>query len=129
MTALPVLLLLQTPPGVALLSTATATGWPRQIVASPVFGLAVLTVTIAERGQIPATVYVIIAVPVPATLVTIPFVALTVAIARSELDHTPPEVVELRSEEVPVQMASEPVIAPGAALTVIEEWVKQPAPA
>ena len=62
--------------------------------------LIVAEVSLPKQAAEPKTVYVIIAVPA-ATPVTKPEDELTVAIVLSELDHKPPEIVELTVVVVP----------------------------
>jgi hypothetical protein len=86
-------------------------------------GAVTVTVLVAETSEqppIPVTVYVIVAIPA-AIPVTSPLVASTVAIVLAELDHAPPETVELNVVDPKIQISCIPssVPATGLAVTVI----------
>jgi hypothetical protein len=80
----------------------------------------VLVADTSEQPPVPVIVYVIVAVPT-AIPVTSPLAASTVAIVFAELDHTPPETVELNVVDPSIQIACVPssVPATGLAVTVI----------
>jgi hypothetical protein len=90
----------------------------------PAFGEAVtVTVRVADTSEqppVPDMVYVIVAIPA-AIPFTIPLVASTVAIVFAELDHTPPETVELNVVDPSTQISCVPFSVPaiGLAVTVI----------
>jgi hypothetical protein len=72
---------------------------------------------------------VAVAEPVPPlTPVTIPVDAPIVAMAGADEDHVPPGVALLSVVVWPTQVAAEPVIAAGGALTVTVLVAPQPVP-
>ena len=100
---------------------------PIQTDAVPVIAVGeVLTVTVATDSQPVPREYVIFAVPA-ATPDTTPVVEFTVAVPVAPLVHIPPVGEQLNVVVDPVQTVRVPVIAPGAAVTVILFVTKQPA--
>lgn len=114
--AVPVLLLVHVPPGVASASVVVEL---TQMLLTPV-GTAgvVLTVTTTVAKQPPPNVYVIVGVPA-ATPVTIPEELPTVASARLLLVHVPPETALVNVVVNPTHTLVVPEKEPGEGLTVI----------
>lgn len=108
-------LLLHTPPGLALLSVVV---WSSHTVGAPVIGEGrPFTVTTAVVIQPVGAVYVIVAVPVVAPAVhTPPDVIVAVPVAL--LLHVPPVVALLSGADWPTHSDIVPVIADGSVFTV-----------
>ncbi len=119
------LLLLQVPPGVALLNVVvcpTHTLVPPVITAGSAF-----TENTAVLRQPVESVYVILAVPaVP--VVIVPVLEPIAAVPGASLNHVPPAGSALSVTEVPWQVLSVEPIAPGNAFTVATAVTLQPEP-
>ena len=114
MVAAAVLLLLHVPPGLASASVAVE---PEHIVVLPVMAAMAETLVTAVTRQPPA-VYVIVAEPA-FTAVSIPVAEPTDATAALLLLHVPPVVVLPSVAIEPAHSEVVPVIAPGAAFTLM----------
>ncbi len=121
--AMPVLLLVQIPPPVALDKVVPE---PVHTVAVPVTAAGkALTVAVAEAKQPVLKVYVMPGVPA-ATPVIIPLAEPIVACAVLLLLQTPPPVALVRVVVRPTQTDAVPAIAAGMGLTVTAAVTRQP---
>ena len=121
--AMPVLLLVHTPPDTVLPSVVVV---PAQALVVPVIapGL-VFTVTTVDAPHPVPSVYEIIVVPAD-TPVTTPLLLPTLATPVAPLAHTPPLVASVRVVVNPTHTLVVPPIAAGLAFTVTVATARQP---